>query len=107
MKSTFADSIEFNVSGKLSGRENEILHFAALGLTNQEIGKLTFISPETVKSHIKNLLWKMNARNRPHLVLLAWEQELFTTRSIEATRFRFQQSRHLLGEKRYARLGGR
>jgi DNA-binding NarL/FixJ family response regulator len=107
MKSTFADDIGFAEDIKLTPREIEIIHFVGLGLTNQEIAKILFLSPQTIKSHIKNVLWKVNARNRTHMVSLAWEQELLTTHTVEAMRFRFQQSRHLLGKQQYKRPGGR
>ncbi|EMN4128533.1 MULTISPECIES: LuxR C-terminal-related transcriptional regulator [Providencia] len=48
----------------LTRREREILHEIAAGLKNREISKLLFISEETVKVHIRNLLKKLNVRSR-------------------------------------------
>ncbi len=48
----------------LTRREKEVLHKMATGLKNKEISKLLFISEETVKVHIRNLLKKLNVRSR-------------------------------------------
>ncbi len=40
----------------LSQREQEVAVLICLGLTNREIAEKLFISPDTVKSHIKNIL---------------------------------------------------
>ena len=76
----------------LTPRELEILHFAALGLTNAEIGKLLFLSEETIKSHIRRILWKMDARNRVYAISLAWENHLLSKRIMQETRHRFLHS---------------
>ena len=43
----------------------------AAGATNAEISQRLFIAPTTVKTHVKNLLVKLGARDRVALVLLA------------------------------------
>lgn len=48
----------------LTRRECEIIHKMALGLKNREIAKLFFISEETVKVHIRNILKKLRVRSR-------------------------------------------
>ncbi len=48
----------------LTRRECEILHELAAGLKNREISKLLFISEETVKVHIRNILKKLRVRSR-------------------------------------------
>ncbi|MGG4608760.1 LuxR C-terminal-related transcriptional regulator [Providencia sp. Me31A] len=48
----------------LTRRECEILHEMAIGLKNKEISKLLFISEETVKVHIRNILKKLRVRSR-------------------------------------------
>lgn len=48
----------------LTRREFEILQEMATGLKNKEISKLLFISEETVKVHIRNLLKKLHVRSR-------------------------------------------
>lgn len=48
----------------LTRREFEILQEMSTGLKNKEISKLLFISEETVKVHIRNLLRKLQVRSR-------------------------------------------
>lgn len=52
----------------LTRRENEILHWAARGLTTKEIAKRAQIAPRTVERHIENARLKMRARNRVHMI---------------------------------------
>jgi len=59
-------------------RERDILHLIADEYTTKEIAKELFISIETVLTHRKNLLSKMNARNSVGLVRRAFEQQLLT-----------------------------
>jgi DNA-binding CsgD family transcriptional regulator len=60
----------------LSEREQQVLELTAQGLTNAEIGRKLFVSEETVKSHLRHLLAKLQARNRAHLVALGFRQGL-------------------------------
>ena len=55
----------------LTAREVEVLAEIAAGATNAEISQRLFIAPTTVKTHVKNLLVKLGARDRVALVLLA------------------------------------
>ena len=48
----------------LTKRELEILRLVAEGLSNDEIGKKIFISPKTVKTHLRNIFDKLQVRNR-------------------------------------------
>jgi DNA-binding NarL/FixJ family response regulator len=49
---------------KLSDREIEVLRLVAAGKDNAEIGEQLFISPQTVKNHISNILAKLQIENR-------------------------------------------
>ena len=42
-------------------REIEVLQLISEGLVNREIGRLLFLSEETVKSHVRHLLAKLQA----------------------------------------------
>ncbi|MGB3471874.1 MAG: helix-turn-helix transcriptional regulator [Erythrobacter sp.] len=53
---------------QLTHRENEILKFAALGLTSKEIAQRANIAPRTVERHIENIRLKIRAKNRVHLI---------------------------------------
>ena len=61
---------------KLSSREIEVLQQVAKGLTNQEIGKILFISERTVKFHVSAILQKLNASNRTEAVQIAVQKRI-------------------------------
>lgn len=48
----------------LSKREYEVLCKIVLGLSNQEIATKLFVSESTVKTHVSNILIKLNAKRR-------------------------------------------
>jgi DNA-binding NarL/FixJ family response regulator len=55
----------------LSAREREILRLLADGLTGEGIAKQLYLSPETVRTHVRNAVKKLRARTRTHAVVLA------------------------------------
>ena len=55
----------------LSDREKEILKHVATGASNKEIAKSCYISETTVKTHLRNILSKMEVKNRAGAVSLA------------------------------------
>lgn len=57
-------------SEPLTVRERQVLEEVASGRTNKEIGGSLFISEETVKYHLKNIMQKLHLRNRAEVV--AW-----------------------------------
>ena len=48
----------------LSPREGEVLQLVAQGATNKEIGNSLFISENTVKTHLRNIMEKLHLANR-------------------------------------------
>jgi DNA-binding CsgD family transcriptional regulator len=60
----------------LSERELQVLELTAEGLTNAEIGKVLFLSEETIKSHLRNVLAKLQARSRAHAVAVGFRLQL-------------------------------
>ena len=65
----------------LSPRERDVAALVCLDRTNKEIGVQLSISPETVKTHLRNVMLKFNLRNRTELRLSlktwdfsAWEK---------------------------------
>ena len=59
---------------QLSPREREVMHLMAEGLTAETIGERLGISVETVRTHVRNVIRKLQARNRVHAVALALER---------------------------------
>ncbi len=55
----------------LSAREREVLGLVAEGLSNREIGERLTISENTVHSHIRKILEKLNLSNRVQLATYA------------------------------------
>lgn len=60
----------------LSDREREVMQEVARGSTNQEIARRLFVSPATVKSHVANILFKLQLRSRTQVIILAYETGL-------------------------------
>ena len=62
----------------LTDREREVLGLVGRGLTNEEIGRELFMSPATAKTHVARIMSKLQARDRVHLVVVAYETGLVT-----------------------------
>ena len=60
----------------LSAREHEILVQMAKGLSNKEIAMALFISENTVKTHVSNILSKLDARRRTQAVQVARDMQI-------------------------------
>jgi len=55
----------------LTAREREILQLLADGMSNADVAAKLFISQETVKSHVRHILSKLEADTRTHAVAIA------------------------------------
>lgn len=65
------------VSGlRLTDRELEVLRLVAKGLNNRAIAKELFISENTVKNHIRNILEKLQLHSRMEAVMYAVREKL-------------------------------
>ena len=60
----------------ISARELEVLKAMAAGLSNQEIAATLYISETTVKTHVSNLLLKLDAKRRTQAVDFARKKGL-------------------------------
>lgn len=62
---------DMKVFADLTDREREILKLVALAKSNKEIAEALFISEKTVKNHISNILFKLQANDRTEAALYA------------------------------------
>ena len=60
----------------LTGREREILQLLADGMSNAEVATQLFISQETVKSHVRHILAKLEADTRTQAVAIALREAI-------------------------------
>ncbi|MDH3326450.1 MAG: LuxR C-terminal-related transcriptional regulator [Gammaproteobacteria bacterium] len=60
----------------LSNKEKKTLEYLCAGLSNQEIANQSFVSLNTVKTHIKNIYTKLGVNNRSQAINKARECEL-------------------------------
>ncbi|WP_370379729.1 response regulator [Catenulispora sp. GAS73] len=61
---------------KLTDREMEVLKLVATGRNNREIAKELFITENTVKNHVRNILEKLNLHSRMEAVVYAVREKL-------------------------------
>jgi two-component system NarL family response regulator len=61
---------------RLTDRELEVLRLVAQGLNNREIAKQLFISENTVKNHVRNILEKLQLHSRMEAVMYAVREKL-------------------------------
>lgn len=55
----------------LTEREREVMTLIAAGLQSRDVAGRLFLSPETVKSHVHNVMGKLGAHTRAHAVAIA------------------------------------
>jgi DNA-binding NarL/FixJ family response regulator len=60
----------------LTQREREILQLLADGMSNADVAARLFISQETVKSHVRHILAKLEADTRTHAVAIALRESI-------------------------------
>lgn len=63
---------------QLTQRERDVLRLLADGLANEEIGKRLFISAETVRTHIRKAMDKLDADTRTQAVARALRDQLIS-----------------------------
>ncbi len=70
------DDVHDPLSKELSNREREILKLMADGFTDKAIGQRLSIAEPTVKSHIRSIYTKLEAKNRAHAVSIGYKRHL-------------------------------
>ncbi len=63
-------------AGGLTPRERQITALLAEGCDGREIAERLVLSPETVRTHIRNAMERSNARTRAHLIAIALRERL-------------------------------
>lgn len=62
----------------LSDREIEVLKEVSAGRANKQVAANLSLSEETVKTHMRNILAKLNAQDRTHAVMIALRRGIIT-----------------------------
>jgi DNA-binding NarL/FixJ family response regulator len=68
--------LELSRESLITGREREILQLLADGMSNADVAQKLFISQETVKSHVRHILAKLEADNRTQAVAIALREAI-------------------------------
>ena len=61
---------------ELTDREREVLKLIANGFSNNQIAEKLFISENTVKGHVSNILSKLHLADRTQVAVYAWQRGL-------------------------------
>jgi two-component system, NarL family, response regulator LiaR len=67
----------------LSEREHEVLLLVAHGYSNANIAQRLIISERTVKSHVSNILSKLNMADRTQLAVFAWQRGIISKQHLQ------------------------
>jgi len=70
------ERVQHVAAPKLTDREMEVLKLVARGMNNRDIAKELFISENTVKNHVRNILEKLQIHSRMEAVMIAVRQKL-------------------------------
>ena len=68
---SFSNRNKSSMEEKLTPRETEVIELIACGLSNEEIANRLIISDKTVKTHVSNILHKLNLAHRTQAALYA------------------------------------
>jgi NarL family two-component system response regulator LiaR len=68
-------SAKSDKAASLTRRERQVMQAAAKGLSNREIGEHLDIGENTVRSHMSNILRKLNLANRTQLAIYALSEK--------------------------------
>ena len=74
VSATRVDVPAARIAAVLTTRESEVVNLLARGLTGRAIAGQLFLSPESIRTHIRNAMRRLGAKTRAHLVMLAVER---------------------------------
>ena len=63
---------------RITPRELEVLALIADGRSTKEIARALWITEETVRTHVRRILDRLDARTRAHAVSIAYCEDLWT-----------------------------
>lgn len=72
------DPVRLAHVGRPTRRELEVISLLALGATGEQIATRLVVSPETVRTHIRNAMEKLGASTRAHLIAIAVRERLIS-----------------------------
>lgn len=77
-KDDATSNVDLNKVEKLeiSKREYQVLKEVALGLSNKEIADKLYLTESTIKTHVSNLLLKLNAKRRTQAIQIAKDLQI-------------------------------
>jgi DNA-binding NarL/FixJ family response regulator len=70
----------------LSKREREVMDLLAQGLTGEQVADRLVLSSETIKTHIRNAMGKLEANTRVHAIAIALREGFISPPEAEGTR---------------------
>lgn len=70
------EMLQVNIGSDLTPRQIEILKLMSLGKTNTTIADKLHISPETAKTHVKNIYRRLNVKSKEEALSFAVEEKL-------------------------------
>jgi DNA-binding CsgD family transcriptional regulator len=62
---------------RITARENDVLELVANGYSTAEIARELWITEDTVRTHIKRMMVRLEARTRAHAVAIAFREGLW------------------------------
>jgi len=79
----------------LSAREVQVLRFIMEGHSNKEIASMLFVSPDTVKAHLKRVFTKLGVKDRTTAVIQALRFGILHLEGISIERKRYAKRLYL------------
>jgi len=61
---------------RITSRERDVLELVASGYSTPEIARALWITEDTVRTHVKRILVRLDARTRAHAVAIAYREGL-------------------------------